>query len=758
MKDMLKLQQVSSMESEWKSRCVQRFRPRPWKSLLKVFAKGLEFWERQIRLAGIGCGSRGSLNMQGQNLKLTHRSSRALGCRAQGAGRKDLFGVFKRALKNWVFLERENGHTLDSGDLLEQFKWMVGEAIKTLKEQEKAGTLTPAARSRLLEYEARIARIAGKWSYRKWYMAELVRACGCRSLKPQRQTKLSYAEEGVRCRLTWQQWDRKMWEICFGGAEVLKGLVVDSDHFQSRLEDCVLGFSDQVPWWGLVGSKKQVYCQWEVCKKQLAAKGETMQQLRGHDNEAATKFRITVELRQLILNYFSRTEDPIGVLGPSLVVVGGATHCRLSNISADGRWLESETFVVNGKEVRRIKGRSVGNVMKPWRDLRARCPELFEGLSLMQQPAAVVDSIIMAWVLEEQAKLYPCSLWQRDLSGGGGFSTASRQRMQLIGQVAAWIAGKMTSVLQLTDTDFARRLKAFAMHEKDLLKQEMKAAAAKAGVGACTFRCGAYEILRIIKRSLQRLEEVTVKENLVLAAARRNGMLAWRPDLTEGKLVCPDEQPWCRGLPPTCRSHRLKSGWTTGRMNWLDAEGRPLEPDWTQCEVAKGLEDHCDFAALPAPSEVTLQGGEWVGPRSTVGGTAYEEVQFDLGDFDEFKGEEGLGEGFRHAAFLQASPRDRLLDMETSALIAPQGEVREASKAAGKELKARLQSAFLKKWRAKTRKQIADDGVSRLELLATLAPKCGRSLAADPAKLAVKKWMKTISKVEFSLCFFPLGG
>ncbi len=752
-KDMLKLQQMSSLEAEWRSRCVQRFRPRPWRSLMKVFSRGLEYWERQVRLAGVGAGSRGSLNMQGQSLKGTHRASRAMGCRAQGAGRRDRFGIFKRALEDWVSLERENGHTLDSRDLLEQFKWMVREAIRTLKERDRASTLTPAGRSRLLEYEARLQRIAGTWNYRKWYMTELMKACRCRYLKPQRQTKLSYEEEEVRCRLTWQQWDRRMWDIAFGGPEVLKRLVVDPDHLQSRLEDCVLGFSDQVPWWGLVGSKKQVYCEWELCKKKLADAGETLQQLRGHDNDTAMKFRITVELRQVILNYFSTTQDPIGVLGPTLLVVGGATHCRLSNISADGKWLESESFVVHGKEVRHCQGRPVGNRMKSWRDLRLQCPELFEGITVMQQPAAVVDSILMAWILEEQGKLYPCSLWQRDLSGGGGYSTASRQRMQVIGQVPAWIAAKMTSVMQLTDTDFAYRLKAFAAHEKDLLKLEMKAAAAKAEVEA-TFRCGAYEILRIVKNSLQRLEQVTVRENLVLAAARRNGMLAWRPDLTAGKLVCPDAQPWCRDLPPSCRSHRLKAAWSRDRMNWLDAGGRPLEPDWTQCDVAKDMQDHLDLAALPAPSEVTIKDGEWAGPRCTVGGKLYEEVQLDLGDYEEFKAEEGLKEGMRLAAFLQASPRDRLLDMETSALLAPQGEAKkEDSKVAKKGLKAKLHNVFLQKWRAKARKQLKDDGVSKMELLGTLVPQCGPSLAGDPAKMAVKKWMKTIAKVAFFLCF-----
>ena len=39
----------------------------------------------------------------------------------------------------------------------------------------------------------------------------------------------------------------------------------------------------------------------------------------------------------------------------------------------------------------------------------------------MQQPAAVMDAVLFKRVLESQAKQFPCSLWMRDLSGGGGY-------------------------------------------------------------------------------------------------------------------------------------------------------------------------------------------------------------------------------------------------------------------------------------------------------------------------------------------------
>ena len=113
------------------------------------------------------------------------------------------------------------------------------------------------------------------------------------------------------------------------------------------------------------------------------------------------KFRITVELRQIIVNYFDPSRAPEGMLGPTLLIVGG-THCRLDNISFSGRWLQAERFKVGAVEVVRPEGGPVGNLMQGWRQLRETHPEMFENIQVMQQPSAVIDSMLMSWVLEDQ--------------------------------------------------------------------------------------------------------------------------------------------------------------------------------------------------------------------------------------------------------------------------------------------------------------------------------------------------------------------
>ena len=87
----------------------------------------------------------------------------------------------------------------------------------------------------------------------------MVKACKLRSLKPQRQTELTYAAEQARCNITGQQLDCRTWAVAFGDEKTLKRHVVDANVFMNHREDCVLGFSDQVPWWGMINAGKQLF-------------------------------------------------------------------------------------------------------------------------------------------------------------------------------------------------------------------------------------------------------------------------------------------------------------------------------------------------------------------------------------------------------------------------------------------------------------------------------------------------------------------
>lgn len=108
--------------------------------------------------------------------------------------------------------------------------------------------------------------------------------------------------------------------------------------------------------------------------------------------------------------YGNPDAEVLGSVGKGLLVIPGQ-WARLSNISEKGTWLRDEQFSVGDKTVVRKKGESVGRILLPYRKLRKECPELLSKIDIMSQPAANVDSVILSWVIQEQAEAYPCSVW-----------------------------------------------------------------------------------------------------------------------------------------------------------------------------------------------------------------------------------------------------------------------------------------------------------------------------------------------------------
>ena len=221
---------------------------------------------------------------------------------------------------------------------------------------------------------------------------------------------------------------------------------------------------------------------------------EEKKELKGCEGKAATgqqrgkglaeqsKHRATIEACQAVLNYFKEGEDPVGVvLSSSLVVCG--QHARLSNLDDEGRFIRDEHIVVRGKEVMRRAGSKARGLMRPWIELRKSSPEarkMLEVIDVYQQPNGFVDSIVMAWVTERASERIPIALHQRDLFAGALSETAKRASF-LSHQAQTWIGGKMTAVLQLTDTDMAFPMKAGVREEKSKMKAEMRALAIARG-------------------------------------------------------------------------------------------------------------------------------------------------------------------------------------------------------------------------------------------------------------------------------------
>ena len=183
--------------------------------------------------------------------------------------------------------------------------------------QELEKTNTPEAKARAAELQSRLEKLQ-KPGYRNWYADELQRFCQFRLLKSQRETSLTPFLEHARCLRTWQSFDYNMWRACLETPERPRVAVETKFLEQVRKGDLVLGWSDQVPWWGLLNSSRTLK------KAPVAGSNEAKKQGRGPDADVARKFRVTLELRQVLKNYCSNDPEsaPVGLHGEK------PAHCR----------------------------------------------------------------------------------------------------------------------------------------------------------------------------------------------------------------------------------------------------------------------------------------------------------------------------------------------------------------------------------------------------------------------------------------------
>ena len=189
------------------------------------------------------------------------------------------------------------------------------------------------------------------------------------------------------------------------------------------------------------------------------------------------KYRCTYEARHVILNYADPgAEEPEALNWRGALVVKASVHARLHNISDSYQWLEDEEYMYAGRKISRQKGKSAGRVLKNYVDLRKEHPEWFQDLEVYSQPAAVVDSVIMKWMLEEQCKAFPCSIWCRDMLAAGQ-SGQTRLVQSLAQQIPSRVYGGVTCLIQVTDTDFAWSFKAAVAQAQLKERQEQKLAA-----------------------------------------------------------------------------------------------------------------------------------------------------------------------------------------------------------------------------------------------------------------------------------------
>ena len=167
-------------------------------------------------------------------------------------------GHIMKALEHVINVELQNGFALEPEEIVLHFEWMLRRDAEVLKAKtERSDEET----ERLNLMEGRLLHLESSTDYRKWQKGQIMRKCRYAYLKPQRQIKITFEEEMKRCHHRWKQFDFVQHQALSRDEKVLKNLVIDPAAWRSHVDsgNLVLGFSDQVPWWGFLQTPRQMY-------------------------------------------------------------------------------------------------------------------------------------------------------------------------------------------------------------------------------------------------------------------------------------------------------------------------------------------------------------------------------------------------------------------------------------------------------------------------------------------------------------------
>jgi hypothetical protein len=185
-------------------------------------------------------------------------------------------------------------------------------------------------------------------------------------------------------------------------------------------------------------------------------------------------------------------------------------------------------------------------------------------------------------------------LHQRDCFGAA-FVDQVRQMQFLAHEVPSSIVAKMTSALQLTDTDFSHQFKACVRQSVDeTMRTGMQKQRRDEATPSEQYKMSLRDVAVALDSSMQRMIDRNDEDQWVLAGLRRNGFLAFRPDRS-GHMVYQQDQSWCKDKP--IGSTRISSHWLKNRMSWIKEAGRSVDPPiWERIEGAKELADLLEWS------------------------------------------------------------------------------------------------------------------------------------------------------------------
>lgn len=296
----------------------------------------------------------------------------------------------------------------------------------------------------------------------------------------------------------------------------------------------------------------------------------------------APRWRVSFIARQAVSKYFSETEVPVGHIMPSILLVYG-THARLENISNSDRWVQREEFEYQGvRTVREADQKVPGNLLKGWRQLRQKRPELFTGDVLVwSQPAAVCDATVYKYQQQLEATEWRQAIDLVD-SFTGGWTEEGNEAAFYTQRLRCCVGAGTTGYVQPTDTALAAPAKAALGRYHTELRSLLQAKAAREQT-ACTYKVGPAEIMEAALLMHRQMLKLNEERQVVLRACRAGGWMHWRPN-SQGKLEKVDQQAWAAELAEG--TSKLSQDLLANRSSWV-SEGQPTE----QAEKAEAVKE-----------------------------------------------------------------------------------------------------------------------------------------------------------------------
>ena len=161
----------------------------------------------------------------------------------------------------------------------------------------------------------------------------------------------------------------------------------------------------------------------------------------------------------------------------------------------------------------------------------------------------------------------------------------------------------MTASLQLTDTDYSRAFKSLCREAMARTRRDGQEALLKAG-RKDVWNATVEDCISAVVVAQEEMSKRQHESDWICKGLRRNGMLAYKPDLQAGEMKPLSDEP-AADYPQG--SGRYPSDWLKDRYSWVRKEDSgkfvPLEPDWSLIPGSKEISDLVEYQYWSAKSE-----------------------------------------------------------------------------------------------------------------------------------------------------------